>query len=384
MGSSTTETKSSSSSDTTPWAPQQPYILSGLADAKSIYDKRNAAGNYTGDFVAAPNKDQYQSFNDALGWANGAAKDFSNQQLNQGNALYNAGMATQNAATQGLANWTSTDHTQANIDKANQYASAQNVDGQVQAAMRDQYRLASENTLPTLYRQASGTGNLNSDRTALAQGVVDRGLAEKSADLSATIRSNLFNQGLAMTNNENQQNLSALGTLGTLGTNNLNMGMTGQNNGFTDYGKALGAQQAASFGLQGLNQNVIDNDKAKWMSNYSFDQNNLNDYWKIAGDVKGTHTDSTGTQTTTSTPSLGSQIGQGIGIFGSLFSDARYKVVLSDGPVGSWKGFPTYRYAYTFAPNDIHEGPMAQDIAAARPDAVSEVFGKLIIDTSVL
>lgn len=386
MGSSKQETKTHSETDTTPWAPQQPYILQGLADSQKVYEDRKAKGNYTGNYVAAPNQYQYQGFQDALNWANGAGRDLSNQQVAQGNAMFGAGQAAQGQAVAGLSNYTSTDHTQANIDKANQYASAQNVDGQVQAAMRDQYRLASENTLPSLYRAASGSGNLNSDRTALAQGVVSRGLAEKALDTSATIRSNLFNQGLSMANSENTQNLSALGALGTLGTNNLNLGMQGQNSGFTNYGKALGAEQAAGLGLQGLDQNVLDNDKQKWLSNYSFDQNNLQDYWKIAGDLKGQRSVTDGTSTTTQTPSLMQTLGQGVGIFSSLFSDARYKKIISDGPVGKWNGteFNAYHYVYTFAPDEVHEGPMAQEIQAVRPDAVTEVFGKLLIDTSVL
>jgi hypothetical protein len=386
MGSSTTKTESHNVTDTTPWAPQQPYILQGLSDSQKVYEDRKAKGNYTGEFVAAPNQYQYQGFNDAVKWATGSARDLSNQQVAQGNAMFTAGQNAQGQAVSGLSDWTKQDHTADNINKANQYASAQNVEGQVQAAMRDQYRLASENTLPSLYRAASGSGNLNSDRTALAQGVVSRGLAEKALDTSATIRSNLFNQGLSMANSENSQNLSALGALGTLGTNNLNLGMQGQNSGFTNYGKALGAEQAAGLGLQGLDQNVIDNDKQKWLSNYSFDQNNLQDYWKIAGDVKGQRTVSDGTQTQTQTPSLMQTIGQGVGIFSSLFSDARYKKIVSDGPVGKWNGteFNAYHYVYTFAPDEIHEGPMAQEIQAVRPDAVTEVFGKLIIDTSVL
>lgn len=384
MGTSSQETQTHSTTDTTPWAPQQPYILQGLADAQKVYEQRNAAGPYGGDFVAPPNQNQFQSFDDALKWSTTTARDFSNQQLAQGNALYNAGLAYQGMGAKGLSDWATTNHIGDYINQANQIANAGNVSDQVRAAMADSYRTASENTLPTLYRGAGSANSLNSDRVALAQGVVQRGLNDQAGNLSAQLRASLFNQGLQAAQAQGAQQLSAYGALGNLGTSNLQTGANLANSGFTNYGKALGAQQAAAFGQQGLAQNKIDNDLKKWYNNYEFAQNNLNDYWRIAGDVKGQHSVTDGTQTTTQTPSLISQIGQGIGIFGSLFSDARFKTILSDGPVGEWKGFPLYVYSYDFAPDQIHVGLMAQDIAAVRPDAVTEVFGKLIIDLNVL
>ncbi|KQT82422.1 hypothetical protein ASG59_18695 [Methylobacterium sp. Leaf466] len=357
------------------------HLNKAWSEASNAYDK-SQANPYLGNFVAAPNANQFAGFQNAIDWSTGAARNTANTMGGAGAGQLAAGTAGQTAALNGLQTAAGTDYTQSNIDRANQYASGQNVSAIVDAGMYDARRQASESTLPSLYRNAAGSGNLNSDRTALAEGVVNRGLAEQAQNLSATTRANLFTQGLTMAQAQNSQQLGALAAAGSLGSTVAGQGYTGTQAGFDNTGKALTAQQAAGMGLQGLDQSVLDNDLKRWYAQYQQPWNNLQEYYKITGDLKGgtTHTVGTGTSETTSTPSMLSTIGQGIGMFGSLFCDRRYKTVHS-GQIGTFNEIvPTYLFSYNHAPDVLHVGPMAQEVQAVRPDAVFEHDGMLHID----
>lgn len=77
------------------------------------------------------------------------------------------------------------------------------------------------------------------------------------------------------------------------------------------------------------------------------------------------------TQTTTSTPSILSQIGQVAQIAGGLgwapFSDARLKRDVE--PLGKRGAHNWYRFRY-HGSDDVHEGVMAQEVLAIQPEAI--------------
>ncbi|GAA0247241.1 hypothetical protein LNAOJCKE_0409 [Methylorubrum aminovorans] len=387
LASSKSETKTSKDETTTtrPLPEQMPYLNKVWTEASSIYD-RAQTNPYTGPFVAAPNANQYQAFDDSSKWAQTTARDTANSLSGYGQGQLQTATAGQQQALSGLFNTATADNTASNIARANQYASQQNVGDIVKAASFDARRNAAENVLPSLYRNASGSGNINSSRTALAEGVVNRGLAEQEQNLSATTRANLFNNALSTVGNENAQRLQALGGAGTLSNIIGGQGYTGTTSGFDAYGKALTAQQAAGYGQQQLGQNVIDNNYKMWNQQNQFPWDNAARLYSLVGDLKGgvAHTVGTGTSETTQTPSMLSTIGQGIGLFGSLFSDERYKDIKS-GPIGSWNGVaPAYLYSYKHDPSQLHVGPKAQEVAKVRPDVVRDVGGALVIDTHKL
>lgn len=384
MTSSSSETKTSKDETTTtrPLPEQMPYLTKAWSEAESAYNT-SKANPYLGNFIVAPNSNQYQSMTDAYNWATGSAQNTANTIGNYGSGQLATGTAAQTGALGGLYNFANSDQTQANIDRAKQYASEQNVSGIVDAAMYDARRNAAENTLPSLYRSAAASGNINSDRTALAEGVVNRGLQEQAANLSATTRANLLNQGYTNALSQNSQQLAALAGAGTLGSTVAGQGYTGTQAGFDNTGKALTAQQAAAYGTNALDQSVLDNDLKKWYAQYQQPWTNLQQYYGVVGDLKGgtSHTTGTSTSETTQTPSVLSSIGQGIGLFGSLFCDARFKTILS-GPLGMWRDIsPAYLFFYDHAPDQLHIGPMAQEVAQVRPDIVREVEGIFVIDT---
>lgn len=386
MGSNKSETTTTKDETTTtrPLPEQMPRLEKAWSEADKIYDL-SKANPYLGNFIAAPNAGQYQSMVDSGNWAKGAARDQATAMGQAGQAQLAAGQQGQYGALAGLFQAANTDQTAGNIAKAQQYASAQNVSDIVRAAMFDARREAGESTLPSLYRSAGASGGINSDRAALAEGVVNRGLAEQALNTSATVRSNLLSQGLTMAQAQNAQQLQALGAAGSLGSTLSGQGYAGSQAGFDNYGKALTAQQASAFGQNALDQQVLDNDLKKWYAQYQQPWTNLQQYYGVVGDLKGGTARTTGTSTseTTQTPSMLSMIGQGIGVFGSLFCDRRAKVVLS-GPVGTFEGIvPTYFYTYRDDPSStLYCGPMAQEVEMVRPDAIIERNGWKFIDLS--
>lgn len=387
LNSSSSETKTSKdeTSTTRPLAEQMPRLERAWSEADSAYNA-SKANPYLGNFIIAPNAGQYKAFNDAANWTQNGARDTATAMGGYGTGQLAGGTAAQAAALSGLFGAANSDPTATNIARAQQYASQQNVSGIVDAAMYDARREAAESTLPSLYRSTSASGSLNSDRAALADGVVRRGLGETAANLSATTRSNLLNSGLTMAQADQNRALQALGAAGSLGSTMTGQGSVLTQAGFDNTGKALAGQQAAATGLNALDQSVLDNDLKKWYAQYQQPWTNLQQYYGVVGDLKGgtTRTVGTGTSETTQTPSLLSTIGQGIGVFGSLFCDMRVKTKLS-GVIGTFRGHNLYAFRYTFDDsNQTHIGVMAQEIEQTRPDAVWELDGVKLVNISAL
>ena len=66
--------------------------------------------------------------------------------------------------------------------------------GQVDAAMRDALRYANEQAIPAIQRQAAAHGNVNANTTGqggIAEGIVQRGLADQAGDISSQLRETL-------------------------------------------------------------------------------------------------------------------------------------------------------------------------------------------------
>jgi hypothetical protein len=105
-----------------------------------------------------------------------------------GASTANAGSSALGTALQGLTNFNPSDPTQANIADAAAYANNPATDGMITAAMRDATRSVSEGQLPQLARSSALSGNTMSSKNALTQGVIARGLADKTADVSSQIR----------------------------------------------------------------------------------------------------------------------------------------------------------------------------------------------------
>jgi hypothetical protein len=312
-GSKTTDSKST----TAPWSAQQPYLIDAWGQAKGTYDKAINKGAYQGDTIAQPNQDQYDANQAAIDFYKGLGNTAVNNLLTGASGTATSGQDASNSAIGGYKDYLSDDSVQSNIDAANKYRQGFDVSGAVDSSMSDALRTASNETLPSLYRGAAGSGSINSNRTAISDGVVREGLGRKAADLSADYNNSAWTTGLEQANTDTKNRLGSLDSLGSLGSALTSTGYQGISSGIKSAADNLGIGAAGAQGNQELAQDVIDNSKAKWDNdtNYAWDQ--LANYYGITGD-KNWGSESTAKETTKTTPSTLSTIGSGIGAVGGL------------------------------------------------------------------
>lgn len=364
---------------TDPWAPQQGYLKDAFAAAQSTYDKNMQAGPYGGDYVAAPSQQQYGAYGNAVTQGYNA-QGFNNGMMSLGANNAAAGASGAGSAMGGLLAQGG-DQTQNNIDKANAYAAGMDIPGAVQAAMRDANRNASENVLPGIDRAAAASGGINSDRAALAQGVVQRGLAEKAGDLSATMRNAAYTSGLQNAQQANSLQNGALSAAGGLGAGLLSAGNGAQDAGIDNQTGLNANITGGANGATELDQAKLNNLMAQYQGKTGFGWSQLNNMMGVVGSQNWGNTQQ-GTTTTQQNPSLLQNIGSGIGIASALFCDERIKHVY--GPTGgNWRGFPEYLFSY-IGLDGLHRGPLAQDVELTHPHAVTTIGGIKVILTDQL
>jgi hypothetical protein len=312
-GSKTTDSKST----TAPWSAQQPYLINAFGQAQGTYDKAMSKGAYQGDTIAQPNQDQYDANQAAIDFYKGLGNTSVNDLLTGASGTATSGQGAANSAISGYTDYLGSDSVQSNIDAANKYRKGFDVAGAVDSAMGDALRTASNETLPSLYRGAAGSGSINSNRTTLADATVREGLGRKAADLSADFNNSAYTTGLEQANTDTKNRLGSLSSLGSLGSDLTSTGYEGLASGIKSAASNLGIGAAGAEGNQELAQDVIDNDKKKWTSDTDYAWDQLANYYGITGD-KSWGSESTAKETTKTTPSTLSTIGSGIGAVGGL------------------------------------------------------------------
>lgn len=300
MSGSSTQTQNQSSV-TNPWAVQTPYLTDAFAKAQG--QSNNA---YTGDRVAQFTPDQLATFNRMLGYANNSTAPGA--ATNAGTALTGAGVNAATGALSQLGAFTPQGGTASNIDAANAYADAAASPAAVDAAMRDARRQVYEQALPGIDASSAATGNNMSSRSDMSKAIIERGLAEKAADVSATMRQNAFNNGLNLAQNSSQFNntaiLDALKSAGSLGTGAVGTGVGATGAGIDQQGNLFNLANQAGAGQQAAGQASLDNSIGK--SDSAWD--NLMKYYGIVGGNNWGGT-TQGYGTTQSTPSAWQVIG---------------------------------------------------------------------------
>ncbi len=372
--SGSSEQKTEKNEKVDPWAPQAAALTSAFANAQNAYGTASQATAPT-NFVAGMTPEQMATFRSALGYASG--NSLPGQNAATGGALSNAGTAATTGALSGLAGFdpNATNNPAALIDAATKYASGQNIDAQVNDAMLNARQTARDVTLPGIEQNAARTGNTNSSRTGIAEGMVERGLAQQATDLGASLRSKAFSDGLALASSNastnNAQRLGALSTGASAGTNAANSGVAANSQSIQDQKSLLGISADAGSGLQSADQLTLDNLLKRYQSNVSSPYDALNGLMGIIG-TNNWGSSSSGASTTTKTPSAFEVIGGLLGAAGSaksLFSDRRLKTDIKR--VGALdNGLPVYSFRYHGMPQ-VHIGLMAQDVERVDPDAVS-------------
>lgn len=370
MNTTSTQTTQQNSA---PWAVQQPYLQQAFSQAGTNLSNANA-NTYSGQQIAQFNPDQLNTFRQMIGY--GGNSSGANTSSTVGASAANAGSSALGTALNGLTHYTPGGGTQSNIDAATSYANNPATDGMINAAMRDARRSVSEDVLPQLDRSAANSGNAMSSKGAIAQGIVERGLADKTADVSSQIRGDQFNRGLTLAEQGRQSDnsgiLSALTGAAGVGNSAVNSGVGAIGSGIQQQGGLFDLANAGGAGVRDSTQAGIDNTKG--MSEYAngMSNQNLQNFYNIIGSQNW---GGTSNGTSTSTPSMWNTIGSALGIGASLFklSDRRMKRDIER--LGFLpNGLPVYSYRYVDG-DEPEVGLMAQDVEKMRPEAVIEIAG---------
>jgi hypothetical protein len=298
-------------------APQAGALTSAFANAQDAYGKSSTATAPT-DFVAGMTPEQLATFRDALGYANGTT--VPGQNAATGAALSGAG-TSRHWGPQRPRNFdpSSANNPAALIDAANKYVAGQDIDAQVNNAMLNARQTARDVTLPGINQNAAMTGNTNSSRTGIAEGLVERGLAQQAADLGGSLRSNAFKDGLTLaSSNANANNAleagCALSSAAGMGTNAATSGVNASSKSIATRVAARHRCTTAGAGLQSADQLALDNLLKQYQSKCQLALRSLRASWGSLAPTTGAPLP--GTETTTKTPSAWEVIGGLLGAGG--------------------------------------------------------------------
>lgn len=314
------QTTQSSEQTKDPWAPQIPYLEQAFNTASNTYNK--GAGNlYSGPQVAQFTPDQLSTFQRMVGYGNNNTAAATTGAA--GNTLTSAGTSGVTNALNHLASFKPGGGTQSNIDAATAYANNPAISDMVTAAMRDSVNNANENVLPQIGRNANAGGNINSNRTAIQNAIVERGLNNQAGDISANLRGNAYDTGLKLAeqNSEATNNniLDAFKSLGAIGGDAATTGVNANTASIGQQGSLFDIANQGGAGEQAANQAQIEDNKAT--NEYGTDRLNalLAQMFGIVGGTGygGTQT-GTGTSTVEKQPGALSIAGGVLGGLGSF------------------------------------------------------------------
>jgi len=190
------------------------------------------------------------------------------------------------------------------MQQAQDYA-LDNSGGLVDAAMRDDKRNLQENTLTGINRGASGSGNMNSSRAGIAEGVANRGFDDRRADVTAGIQQNLMGQSLSQQNQQFSDQMRA------------NQGLQqGYGQGIDAMGRFGGFMTGAGNNMRNYEQGYLNDQRNRYEDNRDFA---LNQNIKYQGGILNNAVYNSASGTTGQQPSVGmstiggAQAGYGMG-----------------------------------------------------------------------
>lgn len=272
---------------TDPWKAQQPYLLGGFQGAASAYNDLKSSPYYQGDLYANMNPMQQQAISGTQNFATGMGADTAYNMLNTGNSLMGSSAGGMSNAANSLYGFNPGNATSQNISDAGQYADNPYLNAQIDAAGRDISRNLTEDVLPGLNRMGSATGNTNSSRTGIAEGIALRGAQDRFGDLSANMRSTAYQNGLQQAEQARQANMNArltgLQNAGSLYGSGLGYGLDGASSGLTAGYNNMDALSKAG-GLQQQDQQAqMNTDFFKWQGQDSRQFDLLKQYMGLVG-----------------------------------------------------------------------------------------------------
>jgi len=256
--------------------------------------------------------------------------------INQSPGLFTAGAGGATDALSRILGFDTSNLSAGNLSNAaNQFVGGANIPAQVAQAMQGARENVRDVINPGIDSAAAGSGNVNSSRAGVAQGIVDRGLAEQAGNLSGALSGQTYTSGLNTALNaggtQNSQALQALISGLSGGSTLLGQGASSLGSGINSLTDILGLGATGGAGIQTGNQTSLSNQLAQ---NQYATQNpfaSLSQYLPFLTSIAGlggqTSGQTTNSSTETSTPSALATIGSLIGAGGSLLGGA--------GPMGA-------------------------------------------------
>lgn len=259
--------KQTSSTTSAPWSEQQPYLKAGMADAAYQYGQQRGSPYYTGDMYANMDPRTSQALNGIFAYQPQGQTN-SSTLTGAGTQLVGAGSQGMVDAASRLSGFNPADPTQQNITNAGLYANNPAIDAAIDAASRDVTRNLTEVELPGINRNAVGTGNTNSTRAGIAEGIALRGAGDRIGDIAANMRFDAFNNGLNLAEQARATNqgdyLNSQQQAGGLYNSATGQGIVGINNGQGLAYDNFDAAAAAGGLYQQDQQGNLDEAFAKW------------------------------------------------------------------------------------------------------------------------
>jgi hypothetical protein len=272
-----------------PWEDQQPYLNAGFENSLDLYNSKKNTPWYGGELYAGINGIQEGGANTAWDYLNGYGGKLGETAGQASTLALGAGKDfLSNAGT--MFNYFGQDPTADISRSAAAYANSPFMDGQIDAASRDVSRNLFENQLTGLNADAAGSGNVNSSRAGVAEGMMRRGAADRIGDISAGMRGAAYDKGLStasdMWSNRASNMMGSNMQLGQL----FGSGMQGLSQVGDIAASNFGLSQDAGGVFQADNQGRMDADYAKWLGNDTRAQDLLNNYWANVGTEYGAGT----------------------------------------------------------------------------------------------
>jgi hypothetical protein len=289
-----------------PWKPQAKQLENTFNEAKGIYDAKKGSSWYEGDLHAGLDPLTQQGIAGAGIYAQGAGRDAANQVGNSASNIL-SGSSDQLIGTIGrYADMAGQDPAQANIAAAGQYANNPHLQGQIDAVGSDIRRNLGENIMPSIDREATASGNINSSRAGVAEGIAARGANEAFSRAAGDMRYGAYESGLDRAESARTANMGAMGDAAGLYGNAVQTGMTGAEGGQQMNLQMLNTMIQSGQISQADAQAMMEADFNRWQGNDTRDQSLLNQYYGVVGDKNWGNTTTQKTQ--------GSILGAALGI----------------------------------------------------------------------
>lgn len=317
-GSSSSEKKIDTT--TNPWGPQAGALTSAFSNAGNAYNTASGAVAPT-NFTAQMDPAAIAAFKQMV--SQGGNLAIPNSMANTSTALQGAGTAGVQGSLSGLSGYDASRSNSADptVAAAQKYVAGQDIPAQVRAAMQGATETARDVTMPGIEMNAAAGGNTNSSRTGIAEGLVQRGLAEQSANMSGSLSSQAFKDALTLAqtqqNNNNTANLGALTAQGTIGNTAANTGVNAGTASIAGQGALTSEAAAGGAGLTAAQQAILDNGQQQFASATQSPYAALSGLMGIIG-TNNWGSSTNGTETTTKNPSAWDTISGLMSAGGSL------------------------------------------------------------------